>query len=163
VDLIAGRITLDVARLREPSRMWLELSHRRSPWLGHLRRGVIHTLLFPNCTSLLRGEHALAMLSAVALNSGMDHDEALTASIASLRRTPKFALRSPHPPKLIVHGETTVSYGRIAPIPSLNFTQSQRDVIFPFSLSPASTRLRAPWPDHSGKALPLSSVVLAAL
>jgi hypothetical protein len=66
VNLIAGRITLDVARLREPSRMWSELSHWRSAWLGHLLRGVIHTLFFPHCTSLLRGEHALAMLSAAA-------------------------------------------------------------------------------------------------
>jgi hypothetical protein len=57
---------LNVAQLREPSRMWPELSHRRSPWLGYLRRGVIHTLLFPHCTSLQRGEHALVMLSAAA-------------------------------------------------------------------------------------------------
>jgi hypothetical protein len=43
----------------------------------------------------------------------------------------KFALTSPLSPKLIAHGESTVSYDRIAPIPSPNFAQSHRDPIFP--------------------------------
>jgi hypothetical protein len=62
-----------------------------------------------------------------------------------------------------VHGEITASYSRIAPIPSPNFAQSRRDPSFLPFLSPASTNLRAPWPDHPGKALPISNVVFVAL
>jgi hypothetical protein len=43
----------------------------------------------------------------------------------------KFALPSPPSPKLIAHGESTVSYGPIAPIPSPNFAPSRRDPSFP--------------------------------
>jgi hypothetical protein len=42
----------------------------------------------------------------------------------------KFALPSPPLPKLIVHSESTASYGPLAPIPSPNFAQSRRDPIF---------------------------------
>jgi hypothetical protein len=31
----------------------------------------------------------------------------------------------------MVHGETTVSYGRVASIPTPNFTQSRRNAVFP--------------------------------
>jgi hypothetical protein len=62
-----------------------------------------------------------------------------------------------------VHGETIVPYGRVAPISPPNSTQSRRGAIFPFLCHRQAQVLRAPWPDHSGRALHLSSVVLAAL
>jgi hypothetical protein len=43
----------------------------------------------------------------------------------------KSALPSPPSPKSIAHGESTASYGLLAPIPSPNFAQSRRDPIFP--------------------------------
>jgi hypothetical protein len=77
-------------------------------------------------------------------------------------RNPKFALPLPPPPKLNVHGETIVPYGRIAPISNPNFTQNHRDTISPFLCHQRAQVLRAPWPDHSGKVLYVSSVVLVA-
>jgi hypothetical protein len=62
-----------------------------------------------------------------------------------------------------VHGEAIVPYGRVAPIPPPNSTQSRRDAIFPLSCHQQAHLLRAPWPDRSGMALHFSCVVLAAL
>jgi hypothetical protein len=78
-------------------------------------------------------------------------------------QSPKFTLPLPPPPKLIEHGETTISYGRIAPIPPPNFTQRRCDTVFPVLCHRQATVLRAPWPAHSGKALSISSIVLVAL
>jgi hypothetical protein len=37
----------------------------------------------------------------------------------------------PPSPKLSLHGEAIVSYGRVASIPTRNFTLSRRNVVFP--------------------------------
>jgi hypothetical protein len=84
-------------------------------------------------------------------------------SIQCADRNPKFMMSPPPPPKLNLHGEAIVLYGHIAPISTLNFTQGRHDTIFPLSLSPAGTGLRAPWPEHSGKDLRFLSVVLVTL
>jgi hypothetical protein len=70
---------------------------------------------------------------------------------------------SPPLPKLVVHGETVVLYGRVALISPPNSTQNRRGTIFPFFCHRRAQIHRAPWPDHSSMALYVSYVVLAAL
>jgi hypothetical protein len=62
-----------------------------------------------------------------------------------------------------VHGEAIVPYGRVAPIPPPNSTQSHRGAIFPLSYHQQAHLLCALWLDRSGMALHFSCVVLAAL
>jgi hypothetical protein len=61
-----------------------------------------------------------------------------------------------------VHGETTVSYGRIAPIPPPISSRAATTPFSPFLCHRQAKVLRAPWPAHSGKDLSLLCVVLAA-
>jgi hypothetical protein len=84
-------------------------------------------------------------------------------STSEAQKKSKFELPLPPLPKLMVHGETTVSYGRVASIPNPNFNPSRRDTDFPLSLSPTNVKPCAPWPALSGKSLSDSSLVLAAL
>jgi hypothetical protein len=132
---------------------WFTGGHRVNPF----RRGVLGTVILPHCTNSLRAWHALVMVfepwgdrrTSAAINSPWFVARLGHHTHTSEPNQVKFALPSPPLPKLIVHGESTASYGPLAPIPSPNFAQSRRDPIFPFSVSgkheiPRSVA-RSPW------------------
>jgi hypothetical protein len=87
----------------------------------------------------LRDWHAFVMVfgprgdrrTSATINSPLDHGKARSSRTPVNQIEVKFALPSPPSPKLIAHGESTASYGPIAPIPFPNFAQSRRDPSFP--------------------------------
>jgi hypothetical protein len=79
----------------------------------------------------------------VAINSTMNYGEGCTPPLSEMIQAQIRSL-CPPPPKLIAHGETTVSYGHIAQISTPNFTQSRRDTIFPLFSVTSKPKFSAP-------------------
>ena len=87
--------------------------------------------------------HALAMLSVaggrlwvvVAINSMAVHGRVFSSTPVKLSRSPKFVKFPPPFPKLTVHGDATLLYGRVALILPPNSNRDRCGFDFPFSVT----------------------------
>jgi hypothetical protein len=123
-------------------------------WILPRCRPCLH---LPHCISFRCGRHALALLSVVggrllgrrAYKWSKESRRGARCSSGELGNNQKFVLPFPSSPKLSMHGEAIVSYGRVASIPAPNFTQSRRNAI-----SPQFGRLRRREPPACGQLIP---------
>jgi hypothetical protein len=97
--------------------------------------------------------HALAMLSVaggrlwvvVAINSMAVHGRVFSSTPVKLSKSPKFVKFPPPFPKLTVHGEAILLYGRVALNLPPNSNRDRCGFDFPLFCYPRTRILCAPW------------------